>query len=116
MHVFSTSNINKLQALILTGLVVLLLSCNSSETWKLYSDQKGFLNLNDSVEYMGMQVCKECHFEIYQSFLRTGMGLSFDSATRNKSMAVIGEDSILYDSFNNFYYKPYWESRRGRGL
>ncbi|MCD4732402.1 MAG: tetratricopeptide repeat protein [Bacteroidales bacterium] len=90
-------------------LVIVLFSCNSSDTWKLYSDQKGFLNLHDSVEYMGMNVCKECHFDIYQTFLRTGMGMSFDSATRNKSAAVIGEDSILYDPYNNLYYKPYWQ-------
>lgn len=110
MIMLNISNINKLQAFLLAGLVILLFSCNSSDTWKLYSDQKGYLNLNDSVEYMGMHVCKECHFEIYQSFLRTGMGLSFDSATRNKSMAVVGEDSILFDSYKNFYYKPFWKN------
>ena len=55
-----------------------------------------------------MDVCKECHFEIYQDFMRTGMGLSFDSATRNKSMAVIGKDSILFDPYKDLYYKPFW--------
>ena len=99
----------KFRIVLLFGLAIWLFGCNSSDTWKLYSDQKGYLNLNDSVKYMGMNVCKECHFEIYQSFLRTGMGMSFDSASRHKSMAKIGEDSLLFDPYKNLYYKPYWE-------
>ena len=109
MRIVDTVKISGLLFFFSIILMILLNSCNSSETWKIYSDQKGYLNLNDSVDYMGMQVCKECHFEIYQSFLRTGMGLSFDSATQNKSLAVISEDSLLFDPFKNLFYKPYWE-------
>ncbi len=69
----------------------------------------GYLNLDDSVEYVGMDVCKECHFDIYKTYLRTGMGMSYDTADKNKSAAVIGPDSILFDSYIDLHYKPYWD-------
>ena len=83
--------------------------CSPPDSGIVYTDQIGYLNLNDTVEYMGMHVCKECHFNIYSTFCRTGMGLSFDTASKEKSAAVIREDSILYDSSSNFYYKPFWD-------
>lgn len=67
-----------------------------------------YLNLNDSVKYVGMNACKECHYLIYKSYLRTGMGLSFDTASPRKSAAVIGKDSVLYDPDLNIYIKPFW--------
>ena len=109
MRLVNTVKIYLYPIVSLIGLVIILSGCTSSDTWKLYSDQKGYLNLNDTVEYMGMHVCKECHFKIYQSFLRTGMGMSFDSATKNKSAAVTGEDSVLFDRYKNLYYNPYWQ-------
>lgn len=42
--------------------------------------------------------------------MHTGMGLSFDHATKNKSAAVYDEHALVYDKANNFYYKPYWEN------
>ncbi|MEZ5198175.1 MAG: hypothetical protein R2764_17840 [Bacteroidales bacterium] len=69
--------------------------------------KKGYLNLNDTVKYVGMLVCKECHYNIYATFRRTGMGMSFDTASREKSAAVIREDSVLYDPISTFGYQPF---------
>ena len=67
-----------------------------------------YLNHNDTVKYVGMDVCKECHSNIYETYKRTGMGLSFDFATKSKSASVIGEDSVLHDIYKNLWYKPFW--------
>ena len=44
----------------------------------------------DSVAYVGMKTCATCHQDKHQTFIHTGMGLSFDSATRQKSSAFFG--------------------------
>ena len=67
-----------------------------------------YLNLNDSVEYVGMNTCRECHYLIYKSYIRTGMGMSFDTASPRKSASVIGTDSVLYDPKSNLHIKPFW--------
>ncbi len=84
-------------------------SCSGPESTNIQVSQSVYLNHNDTVKYLGIESCKDCHYENYISFLRTGMGLSFDSATPSKSASVIGSDSILYDTHNNLYYSPYWD-------
>lgn len=42
--------------------------------------------------------------------MHTGMGLSFDHATKNKSAGIYDTHAIVYDKANDFYYKPYWEN------
>jgi len=69
-----------------------------------------FQNLHDTVDYVGMSTCASCHGDIYKTFIRTGMGESFDFATRQKSAATFNAHSSTYDSINNFYYQPYWEN------
>lgn len=69
-----------------------------------------WLNQNDTARYVGMETCKLCHGAKYESFIHTGMGMSFDHATRMKSAAEFGPHAIVYDSINNFYYKPFWQN------
>ncbi len=94
------------------GIVFLLMVYNcqqKADRIARLAEARHYLNLDDSVEYVGMNACKECHYQIYQSYLRTGMGQSFDTATPQKSAAVIGKDSILHDPYANLYIKPYWQ-------
>ena len=91
------------------ALFLLLFNCtNPSDDLSQYIEAKHYLNHSDTVNYVGMNTCKECHLTIYQTFIRTGMGLSFDTANRKKSLAKIDPDSILFDSNKNLYYQPYW--------
>jgi hypothetical protein len=69
-----------------------------------------WLNLNDSVQYVGMQTCRSCHADIYDTYILTGMGKSFDVATRQKSDAVFDKHAIVYDTLNDFYYLPYFKN------
>lgn len=71
-----------------------------------------WLNVYDtSVHYVGMNTCRGCHSEIYNTFIQTGMGQSFDHATRLKSAADFSPaHAIVYDKDLDFYYKPYWKN------
>ncbi len=84
--------------------------CNPSSTVHKEDKQLSpYLNINDSVHYVGINSCKECHKEIYNTFVETGMGKSFDIATHKKSAGLFNKHSLVYDKVSDFYYKPYWE-------
>lgn len=70
-------------------------------------DMPAYLNLNDSVAYAGMQTCRSCHAQIYDSYIRTGMGRSWRSASAATSDATFGVHAVVYDSISNFYYAPF---------
>ncbi|CAN5459420.1 hypothetical protein BH11BAC1_BH11BAC1_08620 [soil metagenome] len=64
-----------------------------------------YASLSDSTKYVGINTCRQCHEDKYQSFIRTGMGLSFDTASRKKSSANF-DHALIYDHDKKFYYKP----------
>ncbi len=68
-----------------------------------------YWNWNDTVKYVGPEACKDCHPDEYKLYKNTGMGKSFDLATKEKSIALFGEKSVIYDKFTNLYYKIYWK-------
>ncbi len=74
------------------------------------SNQQVYLNWNDTVKYVGSQVCGSCHPDQYSSFMKTGMGQSFHFATNDKSAATFDHSALVYDTLNNFYYKPYFSN------
>ena len=88
----------------LATLVVALPFCKSAD-----EDQSTqYLNHSDSAEYVGIDVCAQCHIDKVKTFRETGMGLSFDIASKEKSSAQFEAHHILYDSVLDFYYQPYW--------
>lgn len=89
---------------LITAIVLLTVFCNRSET----PDSGTYLNHNDSVSYVGKEQCRSCHLEIYKTFIETGMGRSFEHATRKKSAASFNKHKPVYDSKSNFYYYPFW--------
>ncbi len=104
---------NTLILLLLFGCLGLFVVCQSPSNQGNINEQPTsdlpYLNLHDTVKYVGMKACQSCHQEIYETFLQTGMGQSFDHATPQKSAATFGDHIVLYDSLNNFYYKPFWQ-------
>ncbi|MBA2408079.1 MAG: tetratricopeptide repeat protein [Chitinophagales bacterium] len=68
-----------------------------------------YKNWNDTVDYVGMNTCKTCHQNIYETFIQTGMGQSWDHATQKKSSAKFNQHAVLYDKYKDFYYKPFWK-------
>ena len=72
--------------------------------------EKVYLNLSDTVAYVGQETCRNCHYENHKTFTHTGMGQSFGLANPTKSAAVFHNDSVLYDAHSDLYYHPYWSS------
>ena len=85
-------------------------NCNSDISDKNSITKKEtskYLNHGDSANYVGMNTCKLCHQSIYNSFIKTGMGKSFDIASKSKSSADFSKPGI-YDKIADLNYKAYW--------
>ena len=72
------------------------------------SEISPYLNHSDSARYVGMSQCRLCHQSIYNTFIETGMGKSFDRATKLKSSAEFQKASI-YDKIADLHYRAYWD-------
>ncbi len=99
---------NKLIYTILIIAAGLLVYCNKGTDQKTLTNT--YLNLQDSVQYIGMETCRSCHANVYHTFIETGMGQSFDKATKEKSGAKFGPHQVVYDKKSDFYYKPYFQN------
>ncbi|MCT4624233.1 MAG: tetratricopeptide repeat protein [Schleiferiaceae bacterium] len=91
---------------------LLLLSACLSALWQC-SDTKAdtekvYLNHNDTVAYVGINTCKNCHIDKFQTFQHTGMGQSYGKADTLKSAAHF-DGKKIYDPFLDFEYTPYWK-------
>ncbi|BDS11876.1 tetratricopeptide repeat protein [Aureispira anguillae] len=95
-----------LTVLFLTALTYCMWFCAPNDT-SVVTDS--FRNMHDSVEYVGMQTCRSCHHEIYQTYIKTGMGQSFGKATLAKTAASFGVHDVVYDKDLDFYYQPYFQ-------
>ena len=89
----------------------LFFSCNNASVSKVnHSENNIYLNHNDSVSYVGKETCKQCHFDIYNSYMETGMGQSFAVATKSKSVLADSNNPLIYDEIKNLYYQAIWKS------
>jgi hypothetical protein len=71
-----------------------------------------FLNVHDSVTYVGIESCKTCHADIYETFIHTGMGRSYGDADLERSKADWSTHTVVYDSILNLSYQAYVENNR----
>ena len=85
----------------LIGLLFLIWKCQT------YTEAAIYLNHADSVRYVGMQTCKSCHFDTYESYIKTGMGHSFGMASKSRSKASFWAHISVYDSISNYHYQPF---------
>ncbi len=67
-----------------------------------------YLNHGDTATYVGINTCKTCHLNIYETFIETGMGKSFDNASKLKTAALFGSNIAVYDKFSDFNYHPFF--------
>jgi tetratricopeptide (TPR) repeat protein len=79
----------------------------SSNKMEEKKDTLLYLNHSDSAHYVGMNACRQCHQSIYNTFIETGMGRSFDIASKKKSSGDFSSASI-YDKIADLHYKAYW--------
>ncbi len=107
------SHIKVIFIAVLFVIAVLSATCNrdtGDATTGVDAQPSTYLNLNDTVKYVGMHTCKQCHQSIYDSFMETGMGQSIDLASHTKSSAKFDQTALIYDSHKDFYYKPFWSN------
>ena len=71
-----------------------------------------YASLIDSTRYVGMNACKGCHADIYNSFSQNGMGQSLDTASPEKSAGVFGESAHVFDKTKNLHYKPFFKGNQ----
>src|SRR5688572_25641627 len=94
-----------------TVLINLLISCSTPAAPEdlpgKSTDPLSYLNHSDSARYVGMNTCKLCHQDIYNTFIQTGMGQSIDIATKRKSSAEFSTSGI-YDKIADLHYQAFW--------
>lgn len=93
---------------LLLAVVSVLAYCTSASKSIADNDKSPWLNHNDTVKYVGINTCKQCHMDIYTSFMQTGMGQSLDKATKSKSAGDFSKAHTVYDAELNLYYSPFW--------
>lgn len=93
-------------ASVLGLLLILVLSYCKNDTQK-DSQVHEYLNMDSSVRYVGIDACKSCHYDKYETFLKTGMGSSFDLASLKKTSAEFDQVKPVYDAHLNLYYVPF---------
>ena len=89
-----------MRILIVIYLLIIFFSCSNKN--------KKYLNISESVNYMGMNQCAACHLEQYESFIKTGMGKSMKPALKQHSSSFFS--NILYDSILKLNYYPHWKN------
>jgi len=100
---------NKIYYLLFSAALLFAISAQQCLTPENKQLNSPFQNVYDtSVHYVGMETCKGCHQDVYNTFMQTGMGKSWGLATQQKSAARFGAHEVVYDSLNDLYYHPYW--------
>ena len=93
--------------------MLMVYSCQTPEgktiSTEIKKDTLLYLNHSDSAKYVGINTCKLCHQDIYNTFIKTGMGKSFDVASKTKSSADY-HNSVIHDKIGDFYYKAFWQN------
>ncbi len=98
--------------LLLLPAIVLIACMNwycKPSTSKVNESRTTYAGLSNSAEYVGMQTCSGCHSNVHATFIHTGMGLSFDRASKIKTSGDFSKHPVVYDKYKDFYYSPYWE-------
>ena len=86
-----------------------IIFCTACSPKKSAIENLPYASLNDSTSYVGIQTCRKCHEDKFETFIKTGMGKSFDLATHNKSSAVFSSHALINDTNNNLSYFPFWQ-------
>ena len=100
-----------LVAFLILGVIISLSFFNSCQRTS-EGESLTYLNHANDVAYVGMATCASCHPDKHNTFIHTGMGLSFDTASKTKSSAKFGQEHVVYDASLDMYYYPYWKGEQ----
>lgn len=108
MHLSTVEGVVKRSVLVIAiNCILIFWGCHPGK--KQDKPELPYKGLEDSARYVGITVCKQCHSDVYNTFIETGMGQSFDKATHTKSSAVFDNHAWVYDKYRDFYYRPFWK-------
>ena len=91
---------------VLIGLLTVFLVLWQCQSPKV--ETQVYLNHSDTVKYVGINTCKQCHIDKFETFKHTGMGQSFGKADTMKSAANFNHD-FINDPFLDFNYFHYFD-------
>lgn len=94
--------------LLIAAFTVFFTRCSQQEKQEEESELV-WLNHHDSVKYVGMAACRECHSDKFETFIHTGMGESFGDAKPEKSAARFHLRHPVYDAGTDLNYLPFWK-------
>lgn len=86
-------------------------ACFSEEEKSDVKNHSPFRNVYGDAEYVGTDACKNCHAQQHSTFIHTGMGQSFESASMSKSSANFN-NALVFDSLNDMYYQAFWVNEK----
>ena len=96
--------------IVLFGLALIALSHCQQQPESDTRHAEKYWNHGDSVRYVGIETCASCHQDIYQTYIETGMGQSYEMAHRGKSKARFEDHPPVYDSILDYYYAAFWKN------
>lgn len=99
----------KVLYLFILSILILLIGFSCSRLGNSEKEKYLYLNHDPTVTYVGKEVCKGCHMDIYTTFSETGMGKSWDIANHQKSAAKFLPTTLVYDTLHNLFYHPQWK-------
>ena len=73
--------------------VFIFLSCNRQTEPK--TALKEYSSLSDSTKYIGKEACRQCHSDKFETFMHTGMGMSFDTASKFNRISIVRKRYIV---------------------
>jgi len=59
----------------------------------------------DSVGYVGKEICRSCHAELYDSYMETGMGRSWGASPGHSKASWNGVSTVVYDKHIDMHYQ-----------
>jgi tetratricopeptide (TPR) repeat protein len=74
-------------------LLALAVACSCSGQSSPAAFEPAFLNMDESVEWVGRETCRQCHFEKHATYTHTGMGMSLCAMTPE----IVVEDFELHN-------------------
>ncbi|MFZ9680856.1 MAG: hypothetical protein ACO3CL_05470, partial [Bacteroidia bacterium] len=66
-----------------------------------------FRNIQQETDYVGKEVCRSCHAEIYDTYMETGMGRSWGWAPGHSRAPWDGHPALVHDSVLNLTYQAF---------
>ena len=95
--------------IVILAVVVLLVSCKEQPAPSSSKTDPTYLNLGAEAAYVGIDACKTCHADKYETYVEAQMGRSFAPATLSNSAADFDSPAPVYDPHSDFYYQAFHE-------